>query len=193
MIESRIFACATALAIALSLATGAVAARAQSPALLDPGGVSVAAYGGWAAWSRADPTTAHYALVLRSPRGVISLLRSRRAARRSTSSSVPPATRECLAVYSRCANDQRAGCHIFELALGVGGAGERALTPPGGGSDHEPAIWEGGLVFLRRNPAGGGRRPEDLSHGTSAAASFNRSRCPPPVDRTLAAKPGRRA
>ncbi len=36
------------------------------------------------------------------------------------------------------------------------------LAPPGGGSDHQPAIWDGGLVFLRRNPSGGSRRPDNL-------------------------------
>ena len=41
------------------------------------------------------------------------------------------------------------------------GAVERSLAVPGGGSLHEPAIWERTLVFLRRNNAGGN---EDYWH-----------------------------
>ena len=44
----------------------------------------------------------------------------------------------------------------------MAGARERTLAPPGGGSDHEPAIWDGRLAFLRHNPSDGSRRPENL-------------------------------
>ena len=58
---------------AICLAGVAVRTAAAVPVVLDPNGASVAAYGGWAAWSRSDATTNHYALVLRSPHGTISL------------------------------------------------------------------------------------------------------------------------
>jgi len=48
-----------AAAVLAYVALGCLAshAAAQTPVLLDPGGVSVAAYGGWSAWSRADGAT----------------------------------------------------------------------------------------------------------------------------------------
>ena len=62
-----------AAALAPALAGQAPAAGALTPSVLDPGGVSVAAYGGWAAWSRADASSGRFALVERSPQGAISL------------------------------------------------------------------------------------------------------------------------
>ena len=59
--------------LCVALAARAPAAMAQAPLALDPSGLSVAAYGGWAAWSRSDTSAGHYALVTRSPQGVISL------------------------------------------------------------------------------------------------------------------------
>ena len=75
-----------------------------------------------------------------------------------------------VAVYSRCTKplvDE--GCAIYELPLGASSANEHRLGVPGGGSVHEPAIWQGTLVFLRREPSGGedvyaptGLRPDSL-------------------------------
>jgi len=152
----------TAAALMIALAGFAVSADATTPAVLDPNGVSVAAYGGWAAWSRSDATTNHYELVLRSPHGAISLA----AVAESTSPfdvELGPSGSGVAAVYSRCANATTLqGCHIAELPLGVAGATERVLRPPGGGSVHEPAIWDGRLAFLRRNASGGSRKPDNL-------------------------------
>ncbi len=147
----------------LLLACSAPSAGAQSPVVLDPSGVSVAAYGGWAAWSRPDPATRGYALVLRSPEGAISLPAIAENPAPFDVELGPAGGSAVAAVYSRCANTAtRRGCHVAELRLGVAAAVERALTPPGGGSDYEPAIWNGALAFLRRNPSGAGRRPDDL-------------------------------
>jgi hypothetical protein len=147
----------------LMMSLAASAAAAGAPIVLDPKGVSVATYGGWAAWSRSDKATGQYALVLRSPQGVISLPA---LAENSSPFDVelgPSGGSGVAAVYSRCANNgTRKGCHLAELRLGVAEAAERTLAPPGGGSDHEPAIWKGGLVFLRRNPSGAKRRPDNL-------------------------------
>lgn len=153
----------TASVLMLSVAGSEAIAGAEAPVVLDPGGLSVAAYGGWAAWSRSDPTTGHYALVLRSPQGAISLAPVAENASPFDVELGPSRGSGGAAVFSRCANNTtRKGCHIAELRLGVAGAGERPLAPPGGGSDHQPAIWNGGLVFLRRNPSGGVRRPDNL-------------------------------
>lgn len=146
-----------------SLAGSAAIAGAVAPVALDPSGISVAAYGGWAAWSRPDAMTKSYALVLRSPEGAISLAPVAESAAPFDVELGPTGRSRVSAVYSRCSKATALkGCHILELPLGVAGATERALVPPGGGSDHEPAIWDGRLVFLRQDPAGGSRRPESL-------------------------------
>ena len=83
------------------------------------------------------------------------------------------------AVYSRCADTGTLqDCHLAELPLGAAGATERMLAPPGGGSVHEPAIWNSRIVFLRRNAVGGSEdplipaaNPTAFLPGISAAAS----------------------
>jgi hypothetical protein len=150
-------------AVILALACSAPGAVAEPAVVLDPAGVSVAAYGGWAAWSRFDEATRGYALVLRSPQGAISLPAIAENPAPFDVELGPAGSSQVAAVYSRCASTPtRKGCHVAELRLGVSGAVERALEPPGGGSDHEPAIWNGALAFLRRNPSGGSRRPDGL-------------------------------
>jgi len=152
---------AAAGVFAISLAGVAVRAAAAAPVVLDPNGASVAAYGGWAAWSRPDATTNHYALVLLSPHGTISLAPVAESAS-PFDVELGPGGSGVAAVYSRCANTTTLqGCRLAELPLGAAGATERMLAPPGGGSVHEPAIWKSRIVFLRRNSAGGS---EDPSH-----------------------------
>jgi hypothetical protein len=116
---------------------------------------------GLAAWSRYDSATKAYALVSRSPSGSTSLAP---IAERATPFDVElgPDGAGVAAVYSRCSNTEAlVGCHIYELRLGVAGASEQLLAAPGA-SVHEPAIWDGLLVYLRRNPGGGQRRPDNL-------------------------------
>ncbi len=159
----RLTARVTVSAVVLSVSCAASAAGSETVTVLDPSGVSVASYGGWAAWSRADTTTGHYALVVRSPQGTISLPPVAESTTPFDVELGPTGGSRVAAVYSRCTEDAtRKGCQLVELSLGVAGAAERRLTPPGGGSDHEPAIWDGEVVFLRRNPSGGSRRPDDL-------------------------------
>lgn len=151
------------IAIAFAAAMASAGAGASSPALtvLDKQGLAVAAYGGWAAWSRSDPGTGAYALVLRSPAGTIS---PAPVPERSSPFDVElgPDGSGVAAVYSRCANtNELAGCRIYELRLGIASTSEEKLAAPGS-SVHEPAIWDGELVFLRRDPGGGGRRPDNL-------------------------------
>lgn len=153
----------SAVVAVLLLACSARGAGARSLIVLDPTGVSVAAYGGWAAWSRPDGVTGDYGLVLRSPQGGISLPAIAEQPAPFDVELGPAGRSQVAAVYSRCTNAAaRTGCHVIELRLGVSGAVERALSPPGGGSDHEPAIWNGALVFLRRRSSAGSRRPDDL-------------------------------
>lgn len=129
-------------------------ADAKVPVVLDPRGVSVSAYGGWAAWSRLDATTNRYALVLRSPQGTIS------PAPVAESGSpldveLGPSGSGVAAVYSRCADGLgRQHCSMAELQLGTNAVTGHVLAPPGGGSNHEPAIWGNRVVFLHRNSAG---------------------------------------
>jgi len=154
---------AAAAALVFALAGPASPARAATAQLLDPHGVSVATYGGWAAWSRADSTTGRFALVTRSPQGVLSLPPVAESATPFDVELGPAGASGVDAAYSRCAHASGfAGCHLAVFQLGIAGASERALAPPGGGSNHEPAIWKHALVFLRRNPSGGSRRPDSL-------------------------------
>ncbi len=132
---------------ALAAFAGATAwAAAPRPTLLDARGSTVAAYGGWAAWSRYDPATKAYALALRSPSGTISLAPvSERGA--PFDIELGPEGSGVAAVYSRCSDiETLQGCHIYELKLGVAGAIEQMLAVPGS-SVHEPAIWDGLLVL----------------------------------------------
>lgn len=147
----------------LMLAARAPGLGAGAATLLDPSGVSVAAYGGWSAWSRSDALTGRYALVTRSPQGVISLPAVAESAAPFDVELGPNGGSRIAAVYSRCARPMSlTGCHIVVLELGVASASERSLTPQGGGSDHEPTIWNGVVAFLRRNASGGQRRPDSL-------------------------------
>lgn len=137
----------------------------------------VASYGGWAAWSRPQAATDAYWLVLRSPAGVTSLAPiPGRAAPFDV--ELGPSGFGVAAVYSRCTNtNTMQGCHIYELRLGVAGATERMLAAPGS-SVHEPAIWNGHLVFLRPNPGGGKRQPDNLFQWQIGSTSARAVRLP---------------
>ena len=154
-------------------ASATALASGPAPTVLDKQGSLVAAYGGWAAWSRSDATTKHYALALRSPQGAISLAP---VAESATPFDVElgPNGSGVAAVYSRCANAAAAkGCHIAELELGVAGAIERTLAPPGGGSVHEPAIWKSAPRVPAPQPRGRAspaRQPLRLEHRQPQAA-----------------------
>jgi hypothetical protein len=142
--------CLAGAALTSALAWPVADARAEAPVLLDAAGVSVTSYGGWAAWSREDAATGMDALLTRSPQGVIS---PAPVAERPSPFDVelgPTRGSGVGAVYSRCAGGAaRSSCHLLLLQLGSPQARERALTPPGGGSDYRPAIWRTQLAFLR--------------------------------------------
>jgi len=167
--------------LAIVISAAAALASPSKPVVLDPSSgcgpaldqdsiedcapPSAVAYGGWSAWSRSDPATKQFALVVRSPQGAIRLPQIPERAG-PFDVELGPYGAGVVAVYSRCANaltDE--GCKIYELPLGAPSATERRLDVPGGGSLHEPAIWRGTLVFLRRNSNGGedmARRPDSL-------------------------------
>jgi hypothetical protein len=127
----------------------------DSDSVADCAPPSAVAYGGWSAWSRSDAASRQFVLVVRSPQGAVSVPR---VPARATPFDVElgPHGGGVVAVYSRCVNSLTdEGCRIYELPLGLPNASERRLDVPGGGSVHEPAIWQGTLAFLRRNPVGG--------------------------------------
>src|SRR5271166_4258281 len=155
-----------AFALALLLAAAPIprTARAQAATVseLDPGGVGVSAYGGWAAWTHAVASTGEYSLIVRSPDGSV------------FPAPVPPSngpfdvelgpgTTGAEAVFQRCSEPSRdLGCDIYELALTAPSATQQELAIPGGGSKFMPAVWKQRLAFLRTNPGGGERRPDEL-------------------------------
>jgi hypothetical protein len=176
-----------AVALALAVLACAGDALAAGPVLLDGEGSDAASYGGWAAWSRPDPATGEYELITRSPSGVTGRAP---VAERAAPFDVElgPSAGGVSAVYSRCADvSSLKGCRIYRYTFG--GAAEVALQAPGS-SVHEPAIWDGELVYLRSNPSGGTRRPDNLFawHIGSSRASAQEL----PVSRGLSSgEPGR--
>lgn len=162
MVRRAARAAATAVAAAF-LTASTPATATQAPTVLDPHGMAIAAFGGWAAWSRQDSSTGAYELVTRSPAGQISLPAVAEAKAPFDVALGPVHGSGVAAVYSRCADAPHLqGCRMLLLELGTSGTSERHLAPPGGGSNHEPAIWDGALAFLRRDRAGGSRRPDRL-------------------------------
>jgi hypothetical protein len=166
---ARAFAAVLALIALAVLAPGAPAAVVLDPApgcgpaldsadVLDCQPPVLASYGGWLAWSR-SVGGGSFQLELRSPAGAVAPAPV--SARRSPFDvELGPQGGGTAAVYSRCSDPiGYRGCSLYELPLGRAGASERQLRPPGGGSLHEPAIWNGRLVFLRRNPSGGSENP----------------------------------
>ena len=152
-----------AIAVQLVLAGLAPAARAEAPAVLDPHGVSVAAYRGWAAWSRPDPATGQYALVARSPQGSISLPAVAESSSPFDVELGPAGGSGVAAVYSRCADTATLkGCHIVSLDLAAPEQPSRRSLRPVAGQTTSRRSRKGGLAFLRRNPSGGSRRPDSL-------------------------------
>lgn len=143
--------------------------------LLDPAlGVecvpaTASSYAGWSAWTRYVRDPGEFELVVRSPTGVVSVPP---VAPRYSPFDVElgPVGSGVVAVYSRCAHTvSDRGCWIDELPLGRPGDRERRLDVPLRGSLHEPAIWDGTLVFLARNARGNedpfaphGPRPDRL-------------------------------
>jgi hypothetical protein len=200
-------------ALVLTLALGAVAAFGATPVTLDPstgcgpvtdtqnsgGGCiepTVAAYGGWVAWSHPDPATDDFQLALRDPQGTeFAVPVPERKAPFDV--SLGPSAHGVVAVYSRCTDEVNLlGCAIVELRLagvatttplasgatGASGASgtsepagatapEIALAIPLSGSLHAPAIWDNRLVFLHRNRiyawAIGARKATELSFPSS--------------------------
>jgi hypothetical protein len=123
----------------------------------------VSSYGGWAAWTHFGAGGNEFQLMLRSPQGTVSPApvpagNGPFAVQLGPAASGPGVE----AVYQRCSDPAHArGCRVFMLALG-GTAGEQQLAIPGAGSDELPAIWKRQVAFVRRNPAGGRRRPDSL-------------------------------
>jgi hypothetical protein len=165
----RILLLTISLLAAACFVRGAPAALAATT--IEPtgccGSATVASYGGWAAWSRLDTSSGQYELVVRAPGGTASTPAvPERAAPFDV--QIGPTPGGPAAVYSRCSDSRGLqGCSLRELVLSASPV-EKLLSPPIGGSLHEPAIWEGQIAFLRRHGTGSedpnhpGARPDAL-------------------------------
>jgi hypothetical protein len=123
---------------------------------------SISSYGGWAAWSSYDPTHRGYQLVVRSPRGEVTVLGIAESSHPFEVSLGPLAAGGVGAVYPRC--DQ--GCQLEELPIESPGAPETPLAVPGGGSLQLPALWKNTISFLRAMPNGGESHPVEMFEWT---------------------------
>jgi hypothetical protein len=121
-------------ALVLIFALSAMVAFGATPVTLDPstgcgpitntqnsdGGCiepTVAAYGGWVAWSHSDPGTDNFQLALRDPQGTefAAPVLERKA---PFDVSLGPSAHGVLAVYSRCSDEVNLlGCTLMELRL----------------------------------------------------------------------------
>jgi hypothetical protein len=139
----------------------------------------LAADGGWVAWSRPDPATGAYELMLRAPDRTITPAGVPERALPFDVSIGPTAAGGTAAVYSRCANLQTdAGCRIVELTLPSASPTERTIHLPGGGSVHSPALYGDHLAFLRVLPGGGTRQPDAMFVWTFGSAHLQAMKLP---------------
>lgn len=131
---------------------------------------SISSYGGWAAWSRYDPTHRGYRLTVRNPSGAVATMDVAESAQPFEVSLGPLASGGVGAVYPRCANAAKhTGCKLERLAIEAAGARETRLPVPGGGSLFRPALWKRTVAFLRAVPDGGERHPVEMFEWTAGS------------------------
>jgi hypothetical protein len=107
----------------------------------------VAAYGGWAAWSRFDDATGRYALVLRQPGGAASAARLPSSSRPWDVSLGPDADGNVVAVYRRCGAK---GCDVRRYNTASGNDVRLSAVSSPDYDEATPAIWRSTVVFTRR-------------------------------------------
>jgi hypothetical protein len=187
-----------AVAAAL-LATAPVASPAAQPTLpspaaaVPPGAIvldefadapnapaeRMATGGGWIAWSRPDPVTGAYELMLRAPDRKVGPAGVPERALPFDVAIGPTAAGGTAAVYSRCADvATNTGCRIVELDLPSGAPTEQTIHLPGGGSVHSPALYNDQLAFLRVVPGGGTRHPDAIFVWTFGSRHLQAFRLP---------------
>jgi hypothetical protein len=156
----------------------------------------IAAGGGWIGWSRRDPSTGGYELMLRAPDRTVAPAGVPERGLPFDVSIGPTAAGGTAAVYSRCADvETNTGCRIVELTLPSDTPTERTIHVPGGGSVHGPALYGDHLAFLRALPGGGTGRPDAMFVWTFGSRHLQAVRLPRNTytSAQLAADPGLRA
>jgi hypothetical protein len=107
---------------------------------------TIAAYGGWQAWSSFDESTGRYTLMLRDPSGAAKAAPIETGASPWDVSVGPGASGNVVAVYRSCDR----GCDIRRLDLATGrDQALRAVSSPRY-VEGTPAIWRSTVVFTRR-------------------------------------------
>lgn len=139
-------ACAAALAFAAALPASASADEAVTELGRT---TSIAAYGGWAAWSAYDEVTGTYALMLRDPRGDV---QQAEVVQKPTPWDVqlgPDARGRIVAIYARC-GARDCGLSRFDVTATAARAQELRSVSSGAFVEAAPAIWRSTVVFTRR-------------------------------------------
>jgi hypothetical protein len=152
-LDALLTGCAVGV-ILLALALSAAYAAAR-PVVLDAAGSGSASYGGWSVWSR--PLDGGYALVARSPSGVIAPLSLPPSSTRFEAEVGPGKTGEVV-VFPRC-TATGTGCTIEAVQLGGETASEVALASSPTATLSSAAYWKGELVYVKSEA---GHRPELL-------------------------------
>jgi hypothetical protein len=107
---------------------------------------TIAAYGGWQAWSSFDEGTGRYTLMLRDPSGAAKAAPIETGASPWDVSLGPGASGNVVAVYRSCDR----GCDIRRLDVATGrDQALRAVSSPRY-VEGTPAIWRSTVVFTRR-------------------------------------------
>ena len=154
-----------ALAAAIPTAAAAPAAPIASVAAPSP----VTAFGNTLAWSAFDDATGQYTLMVRDGAGTRAVgVPTRRG---PFDADLGPGTHgNTVLVYSRCATDPSFeqplgydGCRLYRVDLPHGTEHRIPVRRRRGFSDTNPAVWGGGLAWVRRADTGAGAdRPQVL-------------------------------
>jgi hypothetical protein len=133
-------------ALALALVPAAPAAADQ--AVAEIGRQSpVAAYGGWAAWSRYDDATRRFTLVVQAPGQAAAPVGLSSSSRPFDVSLGPDTDHNVVAVYQRCGSS---GCDIRRYNTASGHDDKLSTVSSPSYDEATPAIWGANVVFTRR-------------------------------------------
>jgi hypothetical protein len=133
-------------ALALVLLPAAPAAADQAVVAIDRQ-APVAAYGGWAAWSRYDSATGRYALMVQAPSQPAAAAKVSSSSKPFDVSLGPDAHQKVAAVYQRCGSS---GCDVRRYYPESGSDAKLNTVSSPSYSEATPAIWGSNVVFTRR-------------------------------------------
>ena len=136
---------AVAVVIACLAAAAAPAAHADEPVAEVLRDTPLAAYGGWAAWSRAEGD--RYQLVFRDPQGTTVVPTLPASSKPYDVSLGPDANGNVVAVYQRCFSDD---CEIRRLSTASGREQKLDSIDSPRYREATPSIWRSTVVFTRR-------------------------------------------